>query len=110
MKKLLLTAVLALGLGTTTIAAYNHKQCYNNDANCYSSNYVDINNDGICDNYGTNENYIDANNDGICDNYGTNKNYIDTNNDGICDNYSNATSSNHYGMHHGNGAKQRHCW
>lgn len=92
MKKLLLTTALVLGLGTTTIAAYNHQQCYNNDANCYSSNYVDIDNDGICDNYGTN------------------KNYIDTNNDGICDNYTNATSSNHYGMHHGNGAKQRHCW
>ncbi len=68
-------------------------------ANCQ---FVDLNNDGICDNF------VDANNDGICDNCpgcgkggwrgkGNNfqgqglhlrqRNFVDNNGDGICDNY-----------------------
>lgn len=83
------------------------------------NNFIDENNDGICDNYadgacpqnGTgngygrgNSNFVDENNDGICDNradgtcprngtgngYGRgNGNFVDENNDGICDNYAN---------------------
>lgn len=41
-------------------------------------NFVDKNNDGVCDNRGTNmrrsgANFIDKNNDGVCDNYGKRK-------------------------------------
>lgn len=34
--------------------------------------YVDLDNDGVCDNYGTGNGtgYVDADNDGVCDNYG----------------------------------------
>lgn len=37
--------------------------------------YVDLDNDGVCDNYADGQagctGYIDADNDGVCDNYGT---------------------------------------
>ncbi len=81
-------------------------------------NFVDDNNDGICDNYANGTcpqdgtgyghhrgsgNFVDDNNDGVCDNYangvcpqdGTgyghhrgSGNFVD-NNDGVCDNYAN---------------------
>ncbi|MBQ7133328.1 MAG: hypothetical protein IJO20_02430 [Ruminococcus sp.] len=51
-----------------------------------------VNCDEICDN----KNYVDADNDGVCDNYSENcnntgadgKNYADADSDGVCDNYS----------------------
>ena len=82
----------------------------------YTSNYVDADGNGICDNLGTaganygsgrgqDANYVDADNDGICDNLGTaganygsgrgqGANYVDADNDGICDNYSYHNSGN----------------
>ena len=41
-------------------------------------NFVDKNNDGVCDNRGTNmrnngKSFVDKNNDGVCDNYGQRK-------------------------------------
>lgn len=60
--------------------------------------FVDADNNGVCDNLGTNasggygQNYVDADNNGVCDNRGTNasggygQNYVDADNDGVCDN------------------------
>lgn len=52
-------------------------------------NFVDKNNDGICDNF------VDENADGICDGCmglggqgkGNGLNFVDENNDGVCDNF-----------------------
>lgn len=70
---------------------------------------------------GAQNNFIDDNNDGICDNYadracpqnGTgngygcgNGNFVDENNDGICDNYANGACPRNgmgHGHHRGNG-------
>ena len=89
--------------------------------------YVDLDNDGVCDNYGTGNGtggqgscagYVDADNDGVCDNYGAgygcgngqgngngygpgNGNgagYVDADNDGVCDNYGAGNGRGHHGM------------
>ena len=63
--------------------------------NC--SNYVDTNNDGICDNcrgaYQSKSARDGSGNNGVCGNCGSNSGcggYIDANNDGVCDNYDGA--------------------
>jgi hypothetical protein len=80
-----------------------------------SKNFVDKNNDGICDNLVSGNqndrgrNFVDANNDGICDNKEAcgNKvkgaNYVDKNNDGICDNRGNRGKGHGNGYCHRNG-------
>ena len=84
--------------------------------------YVDLDNDGVCDNYGAGQGsrsgYVDADGDGICDNYGNgygcgngqgngngygpgNGNgagYVDADGDGICDNYGAGNGRGHHGM------------
>jgi len=58
--------------------------------------YVDLDNDGVCDNYGTGNGtggqgscagYVDADGDGVCDNYGAGQGsrsgYVDADGDGI---------------------------
>ena len=89
--------------------------------------YVDLDNDGVCDNYGTGNGtggqgscagYVDADGDGVCDNYGAghgcgngqgngngygpgNGNgagYVDADNDGVCDNYGAGNGRGHHGM------------
>ena len=52
------------------------------------ANFIDEDNNGICDNAGQRGVYfVDENNDGICDNAGQRVVYfVDENNDGICDN------------------------
>lgn len=57
--------------------------------------YVDRDNDGICDKYaadqGTCRAFVDADGNGICDNCTADQNacpgYVDADNDGACDNY-----------------------
>lgn len=86
--------------------------------------YVDRNNDGVCDNYGVGKGangqgscagYADADGDGVCDNYGAGQGsrsgYVDADGDGICDNYGNGYgcgngqgNGNGYGPGNGNGA------
>ena len=86
--------------------------------------YVDLDNDGVCDNYGTGNGtggqgscagYVDADGDGVCDNYGAGQGsrsgYVDADGDGICDNYGNGYgcgngqgNGNGYGPGNGNGA------
>ena len=63
--------------------------------NC--SNYVDTNNDGICDNcrgaHQSKSARDGSGNNGVCGNCGSNSGcggYIDANNDGACDNYDGA--------------------
>lgn len=117
MKKLL-TGIIGLALvisvcSTTAFAAGHghgrHHTDRNNDVVCDYCNtfckFVDDNEDGICDNCGSNDckkctGYVDANGDGICDNYGS---CICGNGDSACDNLTAGTSQN------GSGLKQGHC-
>ena len=69
------------------------------------TNYVDADNDGVCDNRpangagcGQGAGFVDADGDGVCDNKGAGgrgcgqgRGYIDANGDGICDNRGNGT-------------------
>ncbi len=77
---IIFTAVI-LALSFNAIYAQNNNSA-NNTKNSVTTqtfkgpNFVDKNNDGVCDNRNsvTNRrgvNYIDKNNDGVCDNYGT---------------------------------------
>lgn len=96
MKKIIIVCVVGIVLSFASLAS-NAK----NDTSKSSSlnNYVDINDDGICDNKNldTNtqkrNNYVDNNNDGVCDNKSINtqgnNNYVDSNNDNMCDNINN---------------------
>jgi hypothetical protein len=64
--------------------------------------FVDKNNDGVCDNFadrqpqGRGAGFVDKNNDGVCDNFadrhpqGRGAGFVDKNNDGICDNRADA--------------------
>lgn len=87
--------------------------------------YVDRNNDGVCDNYGVDNcangqgscpGYADADGNGVCDNYangcgngrgsgygcgngnGGGAGYVDADGDGICDNYGAGNGRGHHGM------------
>lgn len=89
--------------------------------------YVDRNNDGVCDNYGVGKGangqgscagYADADGNGVCDNYangcgngrgsgygcgngngnGGGAGYVDADGDGICDNYGAGNGRGHHGM------------
>lgn len=125
MKKLL-TGIIALALvisvcSTTAFAAgHGHGRRHaavNNDVVCdYCTTFcqfVDDNEDGICDNCGSDTckkctGYVDANGDGICDNYGScvcgnGAGFTDADGDGVCDNLTACTSQN------GSGLKQGHC-
>lgn len=94
MKKLLsgvIISALVITAGTVSAFAYHGRQNQTYKLN-KATNFVDSNNDGICDNRGTCGNglyFVDANGDGICDNSGTCGNgsyFVDANGDGICDN------------------------
>ena len=84
MKKYFGIIVLAILVGTITLSvnAQDNKTTTKNTVNSQTfrgPNFVDKNNDGVCDNIGKNirgtgSNFIDKNNDGICDNYGKWKN------------------------------------
>lgn len=91
MKKFL-AGIVIMGLvfsvgGTTVLAAGPGR----------GRNFVDADNDGICDNADNTCVYIDSDGDGICDICGVNNeicpagsgggNFVDEDGDGICDNY-----------------------
>ena len=81
--------------------------------------YVDRNNDGVCDNYGVGKGangqgscagYADADGDGICDNcangQGSCPGYADADGNGVCDNNANGCGNGRgsgYGNGNGNG-------
>ena len=98
MKNLLIpifTSVLLFGLVSTGTTQNSTTKPADQPAK--GRNFVDLNNDGICDNQPAGKqnvqgrNFVDANNDGICDNRGkqgqnvNGANFVDKNNDGICD-------------------------
>jgi hypothetical protein len=101
MKKLIVflifTSLLSVGISNAQTAQKNGNQTTINR----QCQWVDKNNDGICDNYQnlkTNRkgsNFVDKNKDGICDNIQKIKsnancpNFVDQNKDGICDNFQN---------------------
>lgn len=79
MKKLIVLCLVS-GIVCSTIFIVNAK---NNGTKkqLNLNNYVDSNNDGICDNkeinanVSTGNNYVDSNNDGVCDNIGNRNQY-----------------------------------
>jgi hypothetical protein len=94
MKNRTLALILALGMALPILglAAATDASVTAPAAGVSGSNYVDENNDGVCDNCGTalqgtgrgqgmngrgmntntaGSNYVDENNDGVCDNCGT---------------------------------------
>lgn len=69
----------------------------------YGGNYVDADNDGVCDNWqngGYGGNYVDADNNGVCDNW-QNGGYGGGNGNGYCGGYGNG--GGYGGGHHGGG-------
>ena len=83
-------------------------------------NFVDKDNNGICDNFesrqgkGRGSNFVDKDNNGICDNFesrsgkGRGGNFVDKNNDGICDNRDNAGTKSANQCRNGQGNQYRH--
>lgn len=111
MKKLVTgIAALALAFSISTI-----------DASAADSgrgrNFVDANNDGICDYCSVSASceFVDADNDGICDNYSYNSSkrkgrgrfYVDSDGDGICDNAATGTPYRQNGKGAGRGRSGR---
>jgi len=102
MKKLI-TGIAAMALtlslcSTSALAAGHGRHC------------IDANKDGICDYYHTSCQYVDKDNDGICDTCGKNvcgNGYVDADGDGICDHYTTGTSKKNVkvqrGCHGGSG-------
>ena len=112
MKKLFLgiatTGVVLLSAGSMVLAQGNIQPTNTNTQNTdvqpvVAQNFVDQNEDGLCDNFssGTSQaagqNFVDNNDDGICDNFasgntsrgngqGNRQNFVDSNGDGVCDN------------------------
>lgn len=69
-------------------------------------NFVDNDNDGVCDYHNASCQFIDNNGDGLCDNYGSNNcgngaGYVDADGDGICDNITSGTLQNGSGFKRG---------
>lgn len=131
MKKFLTSIVtmgLVLSVGSTTAFAAGSAWGRNfvdtdNDGVCdyynASCQFVDNDGDGICDNfgfagYGRGIGYVDADGDGSCDNYnfcrcGMGAGYVDVDGDGICDNYATGIIQNGSGFQRGRqGGKGRH--
>ena len=104
MEKLLtgiaVTALLISMSSTTVLAAGGGRGC--------GRNFVDNDNDGVCDYYNTSCQFVDNDGDGICDNCGSDNcgngaGYVDADGDGICDNYTANTSQK------GSGSRRGHC-
>lgn len=103
MKKFIaiITAIILVCAVAVTASAYGRGK------NGY--NFVDKNNDSICDNRNENcngSNFVDSDKDGICDNKavtergnaeapkGNRSNFVDSDKDGICDNRNGAGRGN----------------
>lgn len=106
----ILAAVLIIGAAAMEVSANTantSRVCPQNGTgkgyHCGNGNFVDENNDGICDNYAN----------GVCPQKVTGKgcrcgngNFVDENNDGICDNCANGIRPQNgtgKGNHRGNG-------
>jgi len=105
MKKMIL--IMAALILTVAFTSESYAQNGKGSKKAPRTNWIDLNNDGICDNYTgspkmnkgtTRPNFVDANGDGICDNAATGTctgtqgvNFVDENGDGVCDNAGSAT-------------------
>ncbi len=102
MKNLMM--ILAIVALTVTFSSTTFAQGGKGNAKALKTNWVDLDNDGVCDNYtGTAKmnkgavrpNFVDADGDGVCDNntgtpkgkgHGKRANFVDADGDGVCDN------------------------
>lgn len=105
MKKLismLIIVALVLTIGATQVFA----------AETSRRNFVDQNQDGICDNQGQcQRNFWDDDHNGVCDNRA--QNFVSNDNDGVCDNqpvcnnhgYGNCSQGRHHSNVHRRGCR-----
>lgn len=108
MKKIMIgmaAMVLVVSVNSTTVFAAGGGR---------GRNFVDNNNDGVCDYYNTSCQFVDNDGDGICDNCGSNgcgngTGYVDADGDGVCDNYDSNVCGNGSGYQNGSGSGRGHC-
>ncbi len=122
--KFIFASVIVLGFALqvqsqNTTAPVKEQQQKQNKVTSASGNFVDKDNNGICDNFETRSgngggaNFIDKNGDGICDNIESRSgnrrgvNFVDKNGDGICDNRANIDKTNLNCCRNGQGYKHR---
>jgi hypothetical protein len=103
---MMILAVVAL---TVTFSSTTFAQGGKGNGKALKTNWVDVDNDGVCDNYtGTAKmnrgavkpNFVDADGDGVCDNntgtpkgQGRRANFVDADGDGVCDNVGTAPAN-----------------
>lgn len=81
------STLIALSMGTAapiaTVPAEERNYVNENSDSVYDNicNFVDEDNNGVCDVYEANQ--------GNCSQNGCGRNYVDADNDGVCDNYTN---------------------
>lgn len=109
MKKLL-TGIATMALVVSVSSTTAFAAC----GGC-GSNFVDNDNDGVCDYYNTSCQFVDDDGNGTCGNcglgmHGMGTGYVDADGDGICDNFTTGTSQNGSGFKRGRcGGKGRRC-
>lgn len=107
MKNLMM--ILAIVALTVTFSSTTFAQGGKGNAKSLKTNWVDLDNDGVCDNNtGTAKmnkgavrpNFVDADGDGVCDNStgtpkgrGKRANFVDADGDGVCDNVGTAPAN-----------------
>lgn len=99
-----LALTMSVGLGAAHHRENRPENCPEN-RDCQSQcRFVDVNQDGICDNHGAGCRHTDADHDGICDTHGESCGYADGN--GAC---GSRESAGHHGGsgHHGGGHHSR---
>lgn len=89
-------ALIILVSSTTVLAARGGR----------GRNFVDSDNNGVCDRYNSSCKFVDEDGDGICDNCaidscGKGAGYVDEDGDGICDNFAAGTPKNGTGLKRG---------
>ena len=79
MKKIIsgiIISSIVIVASVSTVMASNHGYGRRNCSGLYcSSNYVDSDGDGVCDNFGSGRGkyFVDSDGDGVCDNLGSGK-------------------------------------
>ncbi len=91
----ILTAIMALSSGAAAIVPAEKE---------IAPQFVDVDQNGVCDNFENNSCYIDEDADGVCDNFENGPCYIDEDNNGVCDDY----DERHHGYTNDNGSGRGH--
>lgn len=121
-----LVLVIAMGLSATAIFAANRQKNLaainsGNGSVCVAQGAA-----GVCNSLAVGQNFVDEDNDGMCDNMGTRpgsgngnqyggaagQNFVDENNDGVCDNMGTCLGNgtgNQYGGKMGLGNNMGYC-